>query len=483
MDAIDILKEAVRLCAAAHRSEFIDWSKGKAEPDDSQISVRSETVPLVADVRMICEAVFGNSSMVFVDLGNTTVYLDECKPLDKIDYDLLRMALPEEVGKRFGPDSVEVQQNDVEPEEKVLENAEEIDAFLNLGSESYGMAFDRARQYLKEVEHKMGEAIGWKHPSLPFDFYGFSGYSLEIGTDRVDVVHGTGKDNVIASFYSKPDGSLGFVPYGEEFVKYGEDVNPWYPLADIMNGNLCLTQENISQARKEFHNGNMVIFGIRYGEAVAFGVMPEDDALRSLLAERDINVRFTSPKDLENAFQRWFDKAAKAGVEPAINPEIVLYYYDGRNLRSEREISMVSNREMRQGWEKDWAMIDALRKGGEEIRSELERAAGLPEGLHFKFSDVIVPSTILRSDALFLTNRFGLPGADFLTVVNGSVALFRGYVPGESYSVKKVSFDSVEDALKAVRKVCMKDENISKARNEYLAVGKALEAGNGIKIK
>ncbi len=86
---LETLKKALRACAKAHCAELCDWSEY-----DLQIAIKSESVPVVADVRMICEAFYGNSSMVEVGWGYTNVYEDAATMLPEVDVQKLRLALP-----------------------------------------------------------------------------------------------------------------------------------------------------------------------------------------------------------------------------------------------------------------------------------------------------------------------------------------------------------------------------------------------------
>lgn len=86
---LENLKKALKACAEAHQAEFCDWSE-----DELQIAVKSETVPVVSDVRMICEAFYGSSCMVEVGWGYTNVFCDATEMLSEVDEKLLRMALP-----------------------------------------------------------------------------------------------------------------------------------------------------------------------------------------------------------------------------------------------------------------------------------------------------------------------------------------------------------------------------------------------------
>lgn len=85
----ETLIKALKACADAHRTEFCDWSTY-----DSQVAIKSESVPAVSDVRSICEAFFGTTSVVETGWGYTTVYLDETPFLPEVDEETLRLALP-----------------------------------------------------------------------------------------------------------------------------------------------------------------------------------------------------------------------------------------------------------------------------------------------------------------------------------------------------------------------------------------------------
>lgn len=87
-EIIEKLKEAVRQCANAHSVEFCDWK------EDAQVAVKSESVPVVADMMTICEAFFGSHQCLEIGWGYTTIMYDETPPLPEINKELLMMALP-----------------------------------------------------------------------------------------------------------------------------------------------------------------------------------------------------------------------------------------------------------------------------------------------------------------------------------------------------------------------------------------------------
>jgi len=84
---IENLKQAMQRCAKAHGAQFCDWS------DEDQLAIDKANVPVMADVRMICEAFFGTFSPLDEDWGYTVVWLGT-PFLSEVNVGLLNMALP-----------------------------------------------------------------------------------------------------------------------------------------------------------------------------------------------------------------------------------------------------------------------------------------------------------------------------------------------------------------------------------------------------
>lgn len=84
---IDNLKQAMQRCAEAHGAQFCDWS------EEDQLAIDKANVPVMADVRMICEAFFGTFSPLDEDWGYTVVWL-QVPFLPEVNTQLLNMALP-----------------------------------------------------------------------------------------------------------------------------------------------------------------------------------------------------------------------------------------------------------------------------------------------------------------------------------------------------------------------------------------------------
>lgn len=86
---IQNLKKALAACAQAHGAELEDWLQ-----DDGQIAIAAETVPVVNDVHMICEAFYGSACMVDAKYGYTNVFAYDYPMMEAVNEPLLKLALP-----------------------------------------------------------------------------------------------------------------------------------------------------------------------------------------------------------------------------------------------------------------------------------------------------------------------------------------------------------------------------------------------------
>ena len=85
---LENLKKALRTCANAHKAQYYDWK------EDEQFAIKSETVPIIADIRTILQAFFGKATMLEVEFGYSNVYLDDCTFGGNVDEEMLKFALP-----------------------------------------------------------------------------------------------------------------------------------------------------------------------------------------------------------------------------------------------------------------------------------------------------------------------------------------------------------------------------------------------------
>ena len=85
---------ALEKCAEAHhaKGELYDYA-----PGDTQFAVMADSVPVIADLRMIAEAFFGTSRGIVCpdhSWGYVNVLLDAEPMLPEANEHLLRLALP-----------------------------------------------------------------------------------------------------------------------------------------------------------------------------------------------------------------------------------------------------------------------------------------------------------------------------------------------------------------------------------------------------
>lgn len=84
---ISNLRKALKTSAEAHKVEYHWWR------NDGQITLKGESAPILADVRMICDAFFGHHDMVETDWGYIIVWLGDGFR-EKVDEITLSLALP-----------------------------------------------------------------------------------------------------------------------------------------------------------------------------------------------------------------------------------------------------------------------------------------------------------------------------------------------------------------------------------------------------
>jgi len=353
-----------------------------------------------------------------------------------------------------------------------------IDAFLGPEAEKevYGYAYDLCVRYFKDILLKMSSALGWKGVGVPFDFSGFSGYWPDITDGGVDIRHG---EEVIGTFLPREDGSLGLETSGDELA-FAREFSPWEILDDFRRGFLFGSTDNIRRAKEEFHDGRCIIYGLRLGGAVAYAAPRGDDLLRRHLAATGTVVRFTTAGALSDALGRYLRTNAVPGFEDGESPQVVRYIYDGQDLRSEKDVSVGVERSSKRDYLSDWAVIDLVRSAGERMRREFERAAGVPEGRHFRFGEAVYPTLGIRDDALFLATRYGSVHGGFITCSRGAVCLYGDYDPDRGLSAPRARFSGIDDAIAGLRKMVFCERNLGIARREYLAFsqGRSMTIGH-----
>lgn len=355
------------------------------------------------------------------------------------------------------------------PEASGVESIETLDALLDGKGRRYGLPFDLARGYLYNVEQRLSAAVGWKSDRVPYDFSGFTGFRLEYDAAKSEYTLLENNEGV-CRFFAREDGSLGFEAYSEEFDQYGPEPNAWYPLSDLMDGKYVLSLENIARAKEECHDGNVLIYGLRYAGATAFAWDGDDLNASRQLADRELNIRFVKMEDMRQALSKYIEKAfCIHGFEPEQRPELIMYAYDGMTIRSELELAVdynytVDGESLVERNQFDWETMDYIRAEIDKIRYELERAAGIEnESRHFRFRDVWYPDCMIRPDTFVLC-----PGGRVtelvMTCVHGRMVnldLDTGKVLSWMESM------TPKEYVDYVRGEVLSEKNVSLARDEY----------------
>lgn len=346
---------------------------------------------------------------------------------------------------------------------------ESLDDLLDGKGTRYGLPFDLARGYLYNVEQRLSAAIGWKSDRTPYDFSGFSGFRLGYDAEKGDYTL-YDRNEPVCRFFGREDGSLGFESFSKLFDSYGPDPNPWYPLSDLMDGKYVLSEGNVRLAKEECHDGNILIYGLRYGGATAFAWDGDDLNACRQLADRELNVRFVSLEDMRLALSKYCKKVLSTyGFEPAAGPEVIMYAYDGQTVRSEQELARdynytVDGVSLVERNKFDWETMDMLRAEMDKTRSELEKAAGIDgDSRHFRFRDVWYPQSPIRKDT-FLLCPGGRLSDIAMTCVNGSMVFFD---QSEGMVLKDMESMSPKEYVDYVRGKVLSEENVSLAQKEY----------------
>lgn len=350
-----------------------------------------------------------------------------------------------------------------------------IDGLLDGKGEVYGLPFDKAVGYYNDIMGQLSSAIGWKSDRKLYDFEGFSGYYLSYDeTDRnIDLCY---QGEVQAYFYPKADGSLGITVSEESTLGYPEDVNPWLVITDLMNGKFVLEPGNVEAARYECHYGNELVYGIKYGDAVAFAYDGSDVNLNRQLVEREGNIRFVSQDVLSDAMLNHLDFLDKnPGFEGDKKMQIIYYAYDGKTVRSESEMAEVldsvvyredGGESIARRNEYDWQLIRTVNERLDGVRRQLEHLAGIPEGSpHFRFTNAVYPlsfredifSLVSGSVTNQLLNCSCLKGSIVSVVPEGNRFNFR---EGE----RKIS---PAEFVESVSKTVLSLQNVKAAKRDF----------------
>lgn len=347
-------------------------------------------------------------------------------------------------------------------------------------SKRFNIGFGFVNDSMLHLLNRLEMSIGWKSSFRHYDFKGVSGFYPVISDGKVEIMHG---DKPGLRFYPKADGGIGMDIMSDVFSRY-EGMSPINVVSDLELGRFCLDPANVELLKSETHKGHEVIYGLRYGESAAFSIPTdgsgrEDTALLRGLAGKEGNIRIVDSDMFSEAIDSWLSRAVSPGFEPSQTPKLIKYFFDGETVFSEREKSIDLLRVVSPSEASDWNLIDALIKGGDDLRHDFQFACGVDTARRFKFDGALYPSPFISEEALFLCSKYGAEQRGFLTALKGKVCYFKSmdaFMEGEGKPSKV--FPSVKDGLDYFRSIIMSKENLMIARSEYAAYKK----GNGIHV-
>lgn len=330
---------------------------------------------------------------------------------------------------------------------------------VSLGGFSSNALFNSYVLLAESLSMEMSSLVGWKGTSRPICMDDFSGYRLAASDDRVDLLL---SGEVVGSVLPSSGGRVSFEGFGS--VPGFSDVPQPSPHHSFLES-LCLSDSNVSLLREESHSGIEVIYSLRYGNDVLFGVPRGDSRLVSGLLEYCSDARFVAPERLEELYSDFISSAMLPGPQRSL-PKLELYFYDGRSVRSELEMDLLEGRssEVISG---DLDLLRRVSSAVDDAALKLRQAAGVPAGMNFYFSDAVCPSSVLRDDVIVITSAGSIEDALFITASDGRLRVHTDYDPlsrelGECSVVR-----SVTELVSSISSLLLSPENVRAASEEY----------------
>lgn len=339
-----------------------------------------------------------------------------------------------------------------------------FDKFLN-ESIPFNTEFDFCRRLAAMTMTDMSLECGWRGKTRDLDFSDFSGYYMEYD------------DNSVTLWYNGV--CEGEVIRTEDGIKYDGEYDI------IKYANLCRSEENMALAKKEMNQGNEIIYGISYRGNTVVGLNPEQSDEMAQICELESKVRFSAPNKIPEAFDDFTNKKLSYGPEP-VSPQIVLFYYDGKTVRSENTFDPISSRTLEQ-IQMDQTIFDAFRKEVYQVRNKFDELVGVrPDDRPFMYKDILFPTNFLRKDLLNLSYEHGTVTKYFFAVRNSRIAVYEDFQFNRHLGKPIRTFKSIEDAVKDIEDYLARPQVISCAKKEYEAYVKernmAQKEKSGIKL-
>ena len=327
-----------------------------------------------------------------------------------------------------------------------MENTSKSFAEFHNESEKFNHEFDLWKRLAAMVISDMSSACGWKGLHRDMNFSLFSGYSMEHSDTEVLLWY---NDECIEKITPSSDGVI---------------IDGPYTLGEC--GQLCLSEENLHLAKREMNNGNEVIAGITYNGLTVVGLDSDHRDERAQISSLFNNIRFCPEEKLHEAYEDFTKNKLSAGPEPQM-PEITLFFYDGRTIRSEHTFDPINNRSI----DKiaiDQALMQGLREQIMEVRNTLDELVGVSsEDRPFMYKDCIYPTCYMHKDTVFLCFNHGKDFCGLLTIRNGKIGLYDDYAFNKPLAEPKMAYSSIKDAVTHVRQTVLNKANVNIAKSEY----------------
>lgn len=340
-----------------------------------------------------------------------------------------------------------------------------------LGSaEQYNLEFDMWKRMAGMVMADMSFECGWKGKHRDMNFSDFSGYYMEYNDEKVSLLcNGVCEGEVI-----KTDDGIRIEGFEDVTVDQGDSLM-------VTCGELCRSEENMSLAMNEMHQGNEVIIGLRYKDSIVFGVNNDDMEMRAEIFNRYENVRFVPEDDIYKALNSFREKHLNLGPEP-IMPKIERCFYDGQSIRSENEFDPLDLRNKEQ-IQVDEAILAHLKQEIKTMRKEMEDMIGIaPEHQPFVYNNVLYATDYFRNDTICLCHDLGKSCHGAILVRNGQVGFYKDFYENRSLGEPDIKFKDVSSAVSSMRKFISEPQVIKIAQKEYNEFLLSQKQSKGIKI-
>lgn len=341
---------------------------------------------------------------------------------------------------------------------------------LHNNARRYNLEFDMWKRMAGMVMADMSFECGWRGKHRDMNFNDFDGYYMEYDDEKVSLWN----NGVCEGEVIKTDDGVRIDGFDDVKIEAGDTLM-------IACGQLCRSEENMSLAMSQMHQGNDVLIGLRYKDSVVYAVDECDIEAKAQLVNHYENVRFVSEAEIYNALNAFRENHLNQGPEP-IMPKIERCFYDGMNVRTDSEYDPLDLRDKEQ-IQIDKALFEHIREEMKSIRKELDTAAGVaPEHQPFVYKDALYPTDYFRNDLICICHNQGMSCEGGLLVRNGKVGLYKNFYDDRPLGQPDVTFKDAKTAVNRIRGFLMSPQSIKAAQKDYQEFVLSERQSKGMKI-